>query len=144
MRGAIPPLPQYVFMARCLVKHRGNFTLLFTLWARQTYQLSTYRNIQNINEWIIKKRVDIKPPTTDSITMGFVQVNRKSWSMFMEQTCPHAKSQVIAPYHLHLWSILWQSVARSLGTVKMNLHVTKPKQASLNYTQPSENRNIWF
>jgi hypothetical protein len=26
MRGAIPPLPQYVFMAWCLVKHRNNFT----------------------------------------------------------------------------------------------------------------------
>jgi hypothetical protein len=29
MRGAIPPLPQYVFMARCLVKHRDNFTFTF-------------------------------------------------------------------------------------------------------------------
>jgi hypothetical protein len=27
MRGAIPPLPQYVFMAWCLVKHRDKFTL---------------------------------------------------------------------------------------------------------------------
>jgi hypothetical protein len=27
MRGPIPPLPQYVFMAWCLVKHRDNFTL---------------------------------------------------------------------------------------------------------------------
>jgi hypothetical protein len=26
MSGAIPPLPQYVFMAWCLVKHRDNFT----------------------------------------------------------------------------------------------------------------------
>jgi hypothetical protein len=26
MRGAIPPLPHYVFMAWCLVKHRDNFT----------------------------------------------------------------------------------------------------------------------
>jgi hypothetical protein len=26
MRGAIPPLPQYVFMALCLVKHRDNCT----------------------------------------------------------------------------------------------------------------------
>jgi hypothetical protein len=25
MRGAIPPLPQYAFMARCLIKHRDNF-----------------------------------------------------------------------------------------------------------------------
>jgi hypothetical protein len=31
MRGAIPPLPQYAFMAWCLVKHRDNFT--FTLMA---------------------------------------------------------------------------------------------------------------
>jgi hypothetical protein len=29
MRGAIPPLPQYVFMAWCL-KHRDNFTFTFT------------------------------------------------------------------------------------------------------------------
>jgi hypothetical protein len=26
VRGAIPPLPQYDFMAWCLVKHRDNFT----------------------------------------------------------------------------------------------------------------------
>jgi len=32
MRGAIPPLPQYAFMAWCSVKkHRGNFTFTFTL-----------------------------------------------------------------------------------------------------------------
>jgi hypothetical protein len=29
MRGTIPPLPQYVFMAWCLVKDRDNFTILF-------------------------------------------------------------------------------------------------------------------
>jgi hypothetical protein len=31
MRGAIPPLPQYAFMAWCLVKHRDNFTFTFYL-----------------------------------------------------------------------------------------------------------------
>jgi hypothetical protein len=30
MRRAIPPLPQYVFIAWCLVKHRKNFTFTFT------------------------------------------------------------------------------------------------------------------
>jgi hypothetical protein len=30
MCGTIPPLPQYVFMAWCLFKHRGNFTFTFT------------------------------------------------------------------------------------------------------------------
>jgi hypothetical protein len=32
MRGAIPPLPQYVFMACSLVKHRDNFTFTFTVY----------------------------------------------------------------------------------------------------------------
>jgi hypothetical protein len=30
MRGAIPPLSQYAFMAWCLFKHRDNFTFTFT------------------------------------------------------------------------------------------------------------------
>jgi len=29
MRGAIPPLPQYVFMEWCLVKHGDTFTFTF-------------------------------------------------------------------------------------------------------------------
>jgi len=29
MSGAIPPLPQYSFMAWCLVKHRGKFTFTY-------------------------------------------------------------------------------------------------------------------
>jgi hypothetical protein len=32
MRGAIPPIPQYVFIAWCLVKYRNSFTFyLYTL-----------------------------------------------------------------------------------------------------------------
>jgi hypothetical protein len=31
MCGAIPPLPQYVFMAWCLVKHRDNFNFTFII-----------------------------------------------------------------------------------------------------------------
>jgi hypothetical protein len=31
MRGTLPPLPQYVFMAWCVVKHRDNFTFTFKL-----------------------------------------------------------------------------------------------------------------
>jgi hypothetical protein len=30
MRGAIPAIPQYVFMAWCIVEHRDNFTFTFT------------------------------------------------------------------------------------------------------------------
>jgi hypothetical protein len=38
IREAIPPLPQYVFMAWCLVKHRDNFT--FTLRGQQQHKLN--------------------------------------------------------------------------------------------------------
>jgi len=31
MHGAIPPLPQYVVMAWCLVKHGDNFTFTFII-----------------------------------------------------------------------------------------------------------------
>jgi hypothetical protein len=34
MRGDILPLPQYAFMAGCLVKHRDNLMHKFTLLAR--------------------------------------------------------------------------------------------------------------
>jgi hypothetical protein len=30
MCGAIPPFPQYVFLAWCLVKHRDNFTFIYS------------------------------------------------------------------------------------------------------------------
>jgi hypothetical protein len=39
MRGAILPLPQYVFMAWCLVKHRDNFIFTFTLKTRGKFVL---------------------------------------------------------------------------------------------------------
>jgi len=32
MCGDIPPLPQYILMAWCLVKHRGNFTFYLYLY----------------------------------------------------------------------------------------------------------------
>jgi hypothetical protein len=34
LRGAIPPLPQYVFIAWCLVKHRDNFTFTYLMTQR--------------------------------------------------------------------------------------------------------------
>jgi hypothetical protein len=40
MRGAIPPLPQYAFMAWCLVKHRDTFT--FTTEERGKLTVSFY------------------------------------------------------------------------------------------------------
>jgi hypothetical protein len=40
MRGAISPLPQYVFMAWCFVKHRDNFTFTFCVFNSMEQSLS--------------------------------------------------------------------------------------------------------
>jgi hypothetical protein len=60
MRGSIPPLPQYAFMAWCSVKHRDNFTfltflLLNTLFSKMLSSHSTYRVVKSKNDtmgWI--------------------------------------------------------------------------------------------
>jgi hypothetical protein len=50
MRGAIPPLPQYVFMACCLVKHRDNFTL-------PTLNYTTYLQLML---WCVLEKLQIR------------------------------------------------------------------------------------
>jgi len=37
MQDAITPLPQYVFMAWCLVKHRDNFSVYFWMFLTAVY-----------------------------------------------------------------------------------------------------------
>jgi len=46
MRGTITPLPQYVFMARCLVKQRDNFT--FTFYCKECIEERSFGIIRNI------------------------------------------------------------------------------------------------
>jgi hypothetical protein len=40
MRGAITLLPQYAFMAWCLLKHRDNFTFTFTCRKKQNGKIT--------------------------------------------------------------------------------------------------------
>jgi hypothetical protein len=49
MRGAVPPLRQYVFMAWCLVKHRDNFTS-FTFTKRFMVQLILLQKLSALTE----------------------------------------------------------------------------------------------
>jgi hypothetical protein len=59
MRGAIPPLSQYVFMAWCLVKHRDNFTIghcmcLDDVWRVMEANLHAFRTSSHdagVNFW---------------------------------------------------------------------------------------------
>jgi len=46
MRGAIPPLPQYVFMAWCLVKHMDSFTF--------TYNYFVLYNVRQVKDRSLK------------------------------------------------------------------------------------------
>jgi hypothetical protein len=43
MSGAIPPLPQYAFVAWCLVKHRDNFT--FTFLSKDIALIADHKNL---------------------------------------------------------------------------------------------------
>jgi hypothetical protein len=53
MRGAIPPLPQYVFMEWCFVKHRDNFT--FYLYTSRSVMKQTHTHTHtHTNEREIK------------------------------------------------------------------------------------------
>jgi hypothetical protein len=54
MCGAIPPHPQYAFMAWCLVKHRDSFAFFtFTI-------LRLYNDCAHGSIFVIKKRVKVK------------------------------------------------------------------------------------
>jgi hypothetical protein len=46
MRGAIPPFPQYVFMAWCLVKQRDNFTFYLYIY-RELNPNGSWRKLHN-------------------------------------------------------------------------------------------------
>jgi hypothetical protein len=40
MRGAVPPLPQYAFMAWCLAKHRDSFTFYLSKEISKYFKLT--------------------------------------------------------------------------------------------------------
>jgi hypothetical protein len=52
MRGAIPPLPKYAFMACCLARHRDNFTITFNR-ARNSSNMGTMINMAILHIIII-------------------------------------------------------------------------------------------
>jgi len=53
MRGAILPLPQYVFMAWCLVKHRDNFAFYIDKWT--LYQVLNENTLHYVRQECINK-----------------------------------------------------------------------------------------
>jgi hypothetical protein len=48
MRGAIPPLPHYIFMVWCLVKHRDSFTFTLNI---QGYQSEEHISAVLLQVW---------------------------------------------------------------------------------------------
>jgi hypothetical protein len=56
MRGAIPPLSQYVFMAWYLVKHRNNFTFIF-LGCENNFNRSS--RTQNVSSSFEKVKINL-------------------------------------------------------------------------------------
>jgi hypothetical protein len=98
MRGATPPLPQYVFTVWCLVEHRDNFTFTFTFTDLKelgcltcSYSKLTSETITPFRHFGRTSRMMDRPiantlPTQDSTT------HKK------EQTCIHVSSQDSNPW----------------------------------------------
>jgi len=65
MSGAITPLPKYVFMAWCLVKHRDNFTFIIMLYICYSLKLligviCIYTNVVQfiVDRWQSNRRIN--------------------------------------------------------------------------------------
>jgi hypothetical protein len=94
MRGAIPPLPQYVFMAWCSVKHRDNFTFIFYLTDQNCTQEeiksrlnlvnACYRSVLNIlSSHLLSKNFKIK--IYKSIMLPAVLYGCETWSVTLRE-----------------------------------------------------------
>jgi hypothetical protein len=74
MRWAIPPLPQYVFMAWCLVKHRDNFT--FCLFTRCPLGLT-----QPLIQWVPGAlSLGVKRPECEADSLPPYSAEVKEWA----------------------------------------------------------------
>jgi hypothetical protein len=61
MREAIPPLPQYVFMAWCLVKHRENFTFYLLNEEGDKRDSCTQGDVWNSYKTLVRKSEGNRP-----------------------------------------------------------------------------------
>jgi hypothetical protein len=71
MRGAIPPLPQHVLMAWCLVKHKDKFT--FTYMDETKHLCFSQTKLKNANLWSLDFHCQ---PVSSAIIKNFVSVTR--------------------------------------------------------------------
>jgi hypothetical protein len=60
MRGAISPLPQYVFVVGCLVKHRDNFTFFFVFTFFHVFSTLTYLCLEGKVEFLEQPEVILR------------------------------------------------------------------------------------
>jgi hypothetical protein len=102
MRGAIPPLPQYVFMAWCLVKHRDNFTFIFI-------KIISYSAYYNSLQLITSLTVQGLMLRNCERISGFSTEFWK-WSVhFTQVTASKRLARTFWCYHFKIW-ILFQCI----------------------------------
>jgi hypothetical protein len=86
MRGAIPPLPQYAFMAWCLVKHRDNFTFYISDDTEgDPVDVPTRhfpREITGNNETLVRK-TSFGFRFTDLLYTRYMTCQFASWKMYL-------------------------------------------------------------
>jgi hypothetical protein len=102
IRGAIPPLPLYVFMALCLVKHRDNFTFTFTFSSKFTliqlicYNLHKHHKCSHRQKYILAIMFMEQRPSWEANNHSARQeIHRHLWK-------PRVQSRVHKKHHLFL------------------------------------------
>jgi hypothetical protein len=87
MSGAILPLPQHAFMARCLVKHRDNFTFTFTLPHYMVY-------LSEDNYYKVIFRVSRKTLTCSIFCLSFIKTHTSEPSSFERTRSLNSESHI--------------------------------------------------
>jgi hypothetical protein len=87
MRGAISPLPLYVFMAWCLVKHRDNFTF---------YLMSCHRIAgQNLSVFLICPSIMSEFEYLPMSVANYIALRRFEEQFKSRNTCCHSVQNVL-------------------------------------------------
>jgi hypothetical protein len=77
MRGAIPPTLQYVFMARCLVRHRDNFIFYLKSVGKRPLEISRCRLEDNI-------RIDFREMEWEGVNWINLSQDRDQWRALVD------------------------------------------------------------
>jgi hypothetical protein len=83
MRGAIPPLPQYTFMAWWLVKHRDNFTF-YLYGADENLETRRRTAVRHRHRWEDNILIQLKETGWEGVEWNNLAQDRDQWHALVD------------------------------------------------------------